>query len=94
LRRGEALVCWLRFLEKVSDMLKSIEPSLSKRKSLAIEILRELEREEGHDATAIERALVREGKEGILRRAKKKRRRERAEEQEEGVYEVAEEKTI
>ncbi|MEM3030971.1 MAG: hypothetical protein QXH27_04510 [Candidatus Micrarchaeia archaeon] len=91
------MVCWLRFLERVADLLKSIEPSLSKRKSLAIEILRELEREEGHDARAIERALEREGKEGILKRARKKRRKKtegEREEQAERFYETAEEKAI
>ncbi|MEM4390056.1 MAG: hypothetical protein QXG98_05335 [Candidatus Micrarchaeia archaeon] len=92
------MVCWLRFLERVSDMLRSFEPNLARRKSLAIEILREIEREEGHDARAIERALEREGKAGILKRARKRRwkksEHEREEEEQESCYEVAGEKAI
>ncbi|QLJ52457.1 MAG: hypothetical protein Sv326_0282 [Candidatus Fermentimicrarchaeum limneticum] len=84
------MVCWLRFLQTVSDMLKGVEPDLYRRKQLAISVLKELEREKGHDLDAIRKALEEEGVEGIVRRAKgRKKKRERKEEKSEAVAEEA-----
>ena len=65
------MVCWLRFLKLVSDTIKDIEPNLLKRKRLAIEVLKDIEKEEGHDIEKIREAIEREGKEGLIRRAEK-----------------------
>jgi DNA-binding transcriptional MerR regulator len=64
-------------------MLKDVEPDLYKRKQLAISILKELEKEKGHNIDAIRKAIEEEGTEGIRRRAKRKRKKERREEREE-----------
>lgn len=76
------MVCWLRFLKEVSEMLKEVEPELYKRKQLAISVLKELEREKGHNVDAIRKAIEVEGKEGIARRARRKRKK--VEEESEG----------
>jgi len=68
------MVCWLRFLKKVSDMLGEEEPNVYRRKQLAITILKELETEKGHDVDAIGRAIDEEGAEGIRLRARKSKR--------------------
>jgi DNA-binding transcriptional regulator PaaX len=90
------MVCWLRFLGRVSGMLKGEEPSIAKRKALAIEILRDLEKEEGHNAEKIRTAIEREGKEGILLRVKKKKKKRRKKEEEEhaGEEERAEKEEV
>jgi hypothetical protein len=77
------MVCWLKFLKKVSDMLKDIEPNISRRKHLAISVLKELEREKGHNVVLIGKAIDEEGAEGIKRRAGKRgeKKRERAREE-------------
>lgn len=73
------MVCWLRFLQRVSEGLKTVEPDLQKRKRLAIELLRDLEGEKGHNVDEIGKALDEMGAEGLVRRAEekvgKKRRR-------------------
>jgi len=69
------MVCWLRFLRTVSDMLKGVEPDLYRRKQLAISILKELEKEKGHDVDAIRKALEEEGLEGIVRRARRRKKK-------------------
>ena len=56
-------------------MLKDVEPNLYKRKEFSIEILKELEKEKGHNVTAIGKAIDAEGKVGIIRRFEKKRKR-------------------
>jgi hypothetical protein len=68
------MVCWLKFLQKVSDMLKDVEPNLYKRKQLAISVLKELEKEKGHNIDAIRKAIEEEGVEGIKRRARRRKR--------------------
>lgn len=70
-------------------MLRDVEPDPYKRKELAIEILKELEKEKGHDAEAIGRAIVDEGKAGIIKRAVKKSRKKKQKESEEGEKEEA-----
>lgn len=70
----------MKFLKKVSEMLKEAEPNLYRRKQLAISILKELEREKGHNEDAIKKAIESEGKEGILRRVRRKRKQVREEE--------------
>lgn len=67
------MVCWLKFLKKVSDMLKDDEPNLYRRKQLAISILKELEKEKGHDVERIGKAIDEEGGQGIRRRARKRK---------------------
>ena len=69
------MTCWLRFLKLASDLLKEAEPDPSKRKSLAISILKDIEKEEGHDPAAIGRKIESEGKEGLARRARRKKRK-------------------
>jgi len=73
------MVCWLRFLKKVSDMLGEEEPNVYRRKQLAISILKELEREKGHNVEAIGKAIDGEGAEGIRLRARKGKRERRRE---------------
>lgn len=74
------MTCWLRFLQEVSDMLKDVEPNRYRRKQLAISVLKELEREKGHNIDAIRKAIDEWGAEGVRMRARKKRKRERREE--------------
>ena len=74
------MTCWLRYLQRVADGLKPLEPNLANRKRLGIEILKNLEREKGHDVVKIGKALDELGEEGLLKRGeaklgKKKRRR-------------------
>jgi hypothetical protein len=61
------MVCWLKFLKFVNETLKDVEPNLPKRKALAIEILKKIEKEEGHDIEKIERRIASEGEEGVKR---------------------------
>jgi histidinol dehydrogenase len=61
------MVCWLKFLKFVNETLKDVEPNLPKRKMLAIEVLKQIEKEEGHDIEKIERRIKSEGVEGIKR---------------------------
>lgn len=84
------MVCWLKFLQKVSDILKDVEPNLYKRKEFSIEILKELEKEKGHNVVAIGKAIDVEGKAGIIRRFEKKKRRKIQDEFEEEEKEEAE----
>jgi hypothetical protein len=77
------MVCWLKFLKFVNDALKGIEPNLARRKAMAIEILKDIEKEEGHDIVKIEKKIKKEGKKGLLLRAKKKKK-QKNEEKEEG----------
>lgn len=69
-------------------MLREEEPNLYRRKQLAISVLKELEREKGHDEKAIKNAIEKEGKEGILRRVRRRKRRAVEEEGEVAVAEV------
>ena len=64
------MVCWLKFLKFVNDAIKDIEPNLPKRKMLSIEILKRIEKEEGHSIEKIEKRIMKEGEEGIKRIAK------------------------
>lgn len=73
------------FLQLVSDMLKEFEPNLSKRKQLAINILKDIEKEEGHNTEKIKKKIASEGKQGILLRAKK-RKKKKEQESEDGTY--------
>ena len=70
------MVCWLRFLKRVFGALGNYEPNRLKRKALAIDVLKQLEREEGHDVAKIGDKLDREGDDGILKRAKDLSKRE------------------
>ena|GEM_PF-2439036 len=65
------MVCWLRLLKRVSEDLKSFEPDLVKRKRLAIEILKNLEKERGHNVEVMEKALEEIGAKGLVERARK-----------------------
>lgn len=71
-------------------MLKDVEPNLYKRKEFSIEILKELEKEKGHNVAAIGKAIDAEGKAGIIRRFEKKKRRKIQDEFEEEEKEEAE----
>ena len=51
------MVCWLKFLQRVADGIRPVEPDLAKRKRVAIEILKDLEKEKGHDVVKIGKAL-------------------------------------
>lgn len=82
------MVCWLRFLKKVSDMLSKDEPNVYKRKQLAISVLKELENEKGHNIDAIRKAIDEEGAKGIRLRARKRRKRKEKEQAEEVEAEV------
>jgi len=88
------MVCWLRFLQRVSEMLKNVEPDIYARKRLAIDVLRDIEREQGHDVARIKKTLDDEGASGLAARAqkfiKKKARKRRTREEEKEVA-VAEE---
>jgi len=75
------MVCWLKFLPRVSEMLKDIEPNLYRRKQLAISVLKELEREKGHNIAAIEKVINDEGAEGIKKRARKRKRKKEKKEE-------------
>lgn len=61
------MVCWLRYLNFVSDKLKKYQPNQQKRKRLAIEILKQIEREEGHNLEKIKETIERED---LIKRAK------------------------
>lgn len=69
------MTCWLKFLKFAIDSLKEFEPNLGKRKRLAIEILKDIEKEEGHDLAKIEKRVKSEGTAGILARARKKKKK-------------------
>ncbi len=88
------MVCWLRFLQQVSEMLKSVEPDIYARKRLAIDVLKDIEREKGHDVARIKKTIDDEGAAGLAARAqqyiKKKARKRRIREEEKEVA-VAEE---
>ena len=84
------MVCWLKFLKFVNDALKDAEPNLARRKALAIEILKDMEKEEGHDIIKIEKRIKKEGKKGLLARLKKKKK-QKEEEKEEREEEETEE---
>jgi len=85
------VVCWLKFLKFVNDALKDTEPNLSRRKALAIEILKDMEKEEGHNIAKIEKKIKKEGKKGLILRAKKKKK-QKEDEEEEDVEEIETEK--
>ncbi len=76
------MVCWLKFLKFVSDSLKDIEPNLGKRKRLSIDLLKDIEKEIGHDVDKIGGLIKKEGKEGLKKRAKKKKKKKEEEEEE------------
>ncbi|MEW6329259.1 MAG: hypothetical protein AB1468_04025 [Candidatus Micrarchaeota archaeon] len=63
------MVCWLRFLQQVSDALKSLEPDVYARKRLAIDVLKDIEREKGHDVARIKKTIDDEGAGGLEARA-------------------------
>lgn len=67
---GFDLVCWLRFMRRVFDALGSFEPNKLRRKTLAIEVLKRIESEEGHNVENIGKELDKGGNAGIIRRAK------------------------
>jgi hypothetical protein len=77
------MVCWLKFLKFVNDALKEIEPNLPRRKALAIEILKDMEKEESHNIVKIEKKIKKEGKKGLILRAKKKKKRKEDETEDE-----------
>lgn len=84
------MVCWLMFLPRVAEFLKQLEGNVGERKRLSIEVLRDLEKEEGHDKERIEKRIKREGRKGIIKiaeRLKKKKKKIEEEEWEEGHYE-------
>jgi len=56
-------------------MLNGTEPNPTKRKALAISLLKELEEEKGHDVVKIGEALDEEGKAGLLKRLKKRKKK-------------------
>jgi len=85
------MVCWLKFLKFVNDALKGIEPNLTRRKAMAIEILKDIEREEGHNIAKIEKRIKKEGRKGLLLRAKKKKKQKEEETEEGGETEEDEE---
>ena len=87
------MVCWLKFLKFVNDALKGIEPNLSRRKQLAIEILKDIEKEEGHNIARIEKKIKKEGKKGLLARAKKKKKQKDEEKEESEEKEDSEKET-
>lgn len=60
-------------------MLKDVEPSMYRRKQLAISVLKELEREKGHNIAAIEKVINDEGAEGIKKRARKRKKEKKEE---------------
>jgi hypothetical protein len=64
------MVCWLRFLKLVSDSLKSVEPNLARRKTLAIDVLKGIKEEKGHNIEKIKETIEKEGTEGLIKRAK------------------------
>jgi len=66
------MVCWLKFLQRVADGIRPVEPDLAKRKRVAIEILKDLEKEKGHDVVKIGKALDEMGEGGLLERAEAK----------------------
>jgi len=81
------MTCWLRFLQRVAEGLAPLEPDSSKRKRLAIGILKDLEKEKGHDVVKIGKALDEMGEGGLLKRGEakmggKKKRRTFIEEEE------------
>lgn len=82
------MVCWLRFLKLVSDSLRPLEPNMMRRKRLAIDVLREIEEEKGHDVEKIRETIDKEGVDGLIKRAKRikggEREREGLKEQELG----------
>lgn len=87
------MVCWLVFLPKVAGFLKALEENAGERKKLAIEVLRELEKEEGHDKEKMRKRVDGEGAEGILRiaeRMRRKKKKENESEQEEHYGETEE----
>lgn len=82
------MVCWLRFLQRVSEMLKNVEPNIYARKKLALDVLKDIEREQGHDVARIKKTLDDEGAGGLALRAQKyikKKARKRIAEEESGV---------
>jgi hypothetical protein len=87
------VVCWLKFLKFVNDALKDTESNLSRRKALAIEILKDMENEEGHDIAKIEKKIKEEGKRGLFLRAKKKKKQKEDEEENEEEIETEKEES-
>jgi superfamily II DNA/RNA helicase len=85
------MVCWLKFLKFVDDALRGIEPNLARRKAMAIEILKDMEKEEGHNIAKIEKRIKKEGRKGLLLRAKKKKKQKEEETEEGGETEEDEE---
>ncbi len=87
------MVCWLMFLPKIAGFLKQLEGNIGERKRLGIEVLKEIEKEEGHDKEKIGMRIEREGKEGILKIAERLRRKKKKKEEgqeEEARYEEEE----
>ncbi|MBI4399891.1 hypothetical protein HY570_04020 [Candidatus Micrarchaeota archaeon] len=69
------MVCWLMFLQRVTNSIKSVEPNLYKRKQLAIEVLKEMEFEESHNLEKMKKSIEDLGDEGLILRAKDMKRR-------------------
>lgn len=69
------MVCWLRFLKLVSDSLRGVEPNLMRRKKLAIDVLKGIEEEKGHNIERIKETIEKEGAEGLIKRAKRLKER-------------------
>ncbi|MBI5158974.1 hypothetical protein HY992_02530 [Candidatus Micrarchaeota archaeon] len=91
------MVCWLVLLPKVAEFLKELEGNAGERKRWAIEVLREIEGEEGHDKEKMRKRVDEEGAAGILRIAEKLKKRKKkknegeCQEEDRGRKEVAEE---
>ncbi len=76
------MTCWLMYLKRVSDLLRTEEANPARRKALAIDLLKEYEREIGHDSAKIGLALDRDGQAGLLQRARKRKQTTREDEKE------------
>lgn len=70
------------------NALKEIEPNVLRRKRVAIDVLREIEAEEGHDVEKIKKRMK---KEEILKTVKKIKKKKKAREEKEGKKEMIEE---